>query len=227
MPPAEDARWAEVDRFLEAQLLGPDPVLDAARASADAAGLPPIAVSPLQGRLLHLLAALMGARRILEIGTLGGYSAICLARALPVDGRLVTLELEPRHAAVARANLARAGLAARTEIRVGPARDGLASLAAEAGPPFDLVFIDADKASIPAYLEASLGLARDGALIVVDNVVREGAVTDPASCDAAVLGVRRALAMIRDDPRLVATAVQTVGTKGWDGLVLARVVGGR
>lgn len=219
--------WTSVDRWLEAQLLGPDPVLEAALAASDAARLPPIAVSPLQGRLLHVLALLVGARRILEIGTLGGYSAIWLARALPADGRLVTLELEPHHAAIARANLARAGLADRVELRVGAARDSLAALAADRPAPFDLVFIDADKPSIPDYLTRTLRLVRPGSLIVIDNVVRDGEVTDPASRDPAVLGVRRAVEMIRDDPRLVATALQTVGSKGWDGLLLARFVDGR
>ena len=164
--------WTAVDGYIENLFLPQDPALTAALADSAAAGLPEIAVSPPQGKLLTVLARAIGARRILEIGTLGGYSAICLARALPAGGRLVTLELNPTHAAVARANVARAGLAERVEVRVGPAVESLAHLAAEGGPPFDLIFIDADKPSYVAYLEGSLPLARPGALIIADNVVR-------------------------------------------------------
>ncbi|CAA9550072.1 MAG: O-methyltransferase [uncultured Thermomicrobiales bacterium] len=218
-------RWAAVDRYFAEALIPPDPVLDAALADSDAAGLPPINVAPTQGRLLHLLARMVGARRILEVGTLGGYSAIWLGRALPEDGRLVTLEADPAHAAVARANLARAGLADRVEVRVGPALETLPRLAAEGQGPFDLVFIDADKPNNPGYVHWALELSRPGTAIVVDNVVRGGAVADPASRDAGVLGVRRLMELIAAEPRVVATALQTVGAKGYDGFAVALVVG--
>jgi predicted O-methyltransferase YrrM len=182
-------------------------------------------VSPLQGRLLELLARLQGARSILEIGTLGGYSTICLARALPADGRLVTLEANPRHADVARANVERAGLADVVDVRVGAAIETLPTLAADGGGPFDLVFIDADKRSNPEYLEWALELSRAGTLIVADNIVRGGAVADAGSDDPSVVGVRRFLELVAAEPRLTATAVQTVGEKGYDGLVLALVTG--
>ena len=218
-------RWAEVDRHLVETLLDPDSALDAAlQASADA-GLPAIAVAPNQGKLLHLLARLAGARHILEIGTLGGYSGIWLARALPVGGRLVTLEADPRHADVARANFARAGLAGVVDLRVGRALETLPMLAAEAREPFDFVFIDADKPSLPDYFEWAVRLSRAGAAIVVDNVVRDGAIVDAASDDPAVLAVRRLHAGIARDPRVTATALQTVGSKGYDGFTLALVVG--
>ncbi len=217
--------WTTVDRYFEDLLLPRDEILAAALAASRAAGLPDIAVSPLQGRLLQLLAQTAGARRILEIGTLGGYSAIWLARALPADGQLVTLELEPKHAEVARANLARAGLAERAEVRVGPALESLAALAGEGAAPFDFVFIDADKAGYPDYWHWALKLARPGALIVADNVVRRGAVADAASTDANVQGVRRYLELIAGEPRVQATAVQTVGVKGYDGFCIARIAG--
>jgi len=211
--------WAAVDDYLVEALLEADPVLDAALADSDAAGLPQIAVAPNQGKLLMLLAQTCGARRILEIGTLGGYSAIWLARALPADGRLVSLEYDPRHAEVARKNLARAGFAGRAEVRVGRGVD----LLPQVEGPIDFTFIDADKASNPDYFEGALRLSRAGSLIVVDNVVRGGAVTDPNG-DANVQGIRRMNAMIAAEPRVTATAVQTVGAKGWDGFCLIRVL---
>ncbi len=213
--------WREVDRYLAGKLLGEDAALDAAlRANAEA-GLPAIDVSPVQGKLLHLLARAAGARRILEIGTLGGYSTIWLARAVPEDGKVVTLEIEPHHAAVARANLDRAGLGKRVEIRVGPALDSLSALQGE--DRFDFVFIDADKENNANYVRAAIGLARAGALIVVDNVVREGAVLDAGSDDPRVQGTRRLFDYLSAEPRLDATAVQTVGSKKWDGLAVALV----
>ncbi|HWD07195.1 MAG TPA: O-methyltransferase [Amycolatopsis sp.] len=212
--------WSTVDDYLADAVIPADPVLDAALAEADAAGLPPIAVSPTQGRLLNLLARLAGARSILEIGTLGGYSTIWLARALPADGRLVTCEYEPKHAAVARKNLDRAGFGENVaRIVVGAALETLPGLTG----PFDFVFIDADKVNLAAYVEESLRLSRPGTTIVVDNVVRDGAVTDATSRDPSVRGVREMFAALHDDDRLDATAIQTVGGKGYDGFVLARV----
>ncbi|MEW6270177.1 MAG: O-methyltransferase [Thermodesulfobacteriota bacterium] len=216
-------RWSAVDDYLTGLLLPPDPALDATLAANAAAGLPPHDVSPAQGKLLHLLARIQRARSILEVGTLGGYSTIWLARALPADGRLVTLEADPRHAAVARDNVARAGLADRVEVRVGAALDSLARIEADGLGPFDMVFLDADKRSNPEYLTMALRLTRPGSLIVADNVVREGAVLDAASADPSVHGVRRFLDAVAAEPRLAATAVQTVGRKGWDGLVIALV----
>lgn len=216
--------WAEVDRWIAGQLLGPDPVLDASLADNAAAGLPTIDVAPVQGKFLHLLAKMMDATRILEIGTLGGYSTIWLARALPEGGRLVSLELDPKHAEVARGNIARAGLADRVEVRVGRAIDSLAALKAEGGAPFDFVFIDADKESNADYVKAALDMARIGTAIVVDNVVREGGVLEAASIDARIQGTRRLFAALAAEPRLSATAVQTVGAKKWDGFALALVV---
>ena len=217
-------RWSAVDSYIGENLVPADPVLEAAlRASADA-GLPPISVSPSQGKLLHLLARAQGARTILEIGTLGGYSAIWLARALPSGGRLITLEAEPRHAQVARANLARAGLADVAEVRVGPAQDTLPKLHAAGDGPFDLIFIDADKPGYPDYLPWSVRLSRPGSMIIADNVVRDGAVADSASTDANVQGVRRFIEMLAAEPRVSATAIQTVGSKGYDGFTLALVL---
>jgi predicted O-methyltransferase YrrM len=217
--------WSKVDRYVEKELLPPDTVMDAAVAESAAAGLPAIQVTPAQGKMLHLLARARSARAILEIGTLGGYSAIWLARALPPGGRLVTLELSPKHAEVARANLARAGMAEVTDVRVGPARDHLEALiAAEAGP-FDLVFIDADKAGYPEYFELAMKLVRPGSVIVADNVVRDGDVVDANSPDPSVQGVRRLLALMAAEPRVDATVIQTVGDKGYDGFALA-VIGG-
>ena len=218
-----DARWTDVDHALTTLLVRPDAALDAALAASVAAGLPPIHVSPAQGKLLYLLARMAGARAILEIGTLGGYSTIWLARALPEGGRLVTLEADPKHAAVARANLERAGLATVVEVRLGRAVDSLAALAAEGRGPFDLVFIDADKPGYADYLAGSLRLARAGTVFVADNVVRSGAVASPAPDDEKALGVRRFLDLVAAEPRLRATVVQTVGEKGWDGFALAIV----
>ncbi|MFC5891019.1 O-methyltransferase [Kitasatospora sp. CM 4170] len=215
--------WDAVDAYFTDRLIGHDPELEAAAAAADRAGLPHIAVAPNQGKLLHLLALTQGARRILEVGTLGGYSAIWLARALPADGRLITLEIDPRHAEVARGNLARAGLDGVAEVRIGPAADTLARLVADGVEPFDLVFIDADKQSNPEYFARALELTRPGSLIVVDNVVRAGAVADAASTDPAVTATRRLHDLIAAEPRVSATSVQTVGTKGYDGFTLARV----
>jgi len=216
-----ETRWAAVDAFIGERLLPPDPVLDAALAANAAAGLPAIDVSPAHARLLQILASIAGARRILEIGTLGGYSTIHLARALPDGGRLVTLEALPKHAEVARANLDRAGLADRVEIIVGPALDTLPAL----DGPFDFVFIDADKESNPAYLEQALRLSRPGTVIVCDNVVRDGRVADLSADSPAVAGTRRFFEQAGAEPRLTATAVQTVGVKGWDGFAIAIVDG--
>ena len=216
-------RWDEVDRYISGLLLRPGPALIEALATSDQAGLPAIAVSPPHGKLLHLLAAAIGARRILEIGTLGGYSTIWLARALPADGRLITLEVDPKHAEVARANIARAGVADRVELRLGPALETLPTIAAESREPFDLIFIDADKENIAPYFEWSLRLARRGTLILVDNVVRAGAVVDAASDDSRVQGVRRFMDVLAREERVSATVIQTVGVKGYDGLAVVLV----
>jgi predicted O-methyltransferase YrrM len=197
--------------------------LDEALKANAAAGLPTIDVAPNQGKLLQLLARIQRARRILEIGTLGGYSTIWLARALPSDGKLVTLEAEAKHAEVAQANIERAGLSSIVELRLGPALDSLAQLHKEKTPPFDLIFIDADKPNNPGYLEWSMRLSRPGTVIVLDNVVRDGAVIEPQSSDPMVQGVRRFFEMVAADSRLDATALQTVGSKGYDGFVLAIV----
>jgi predicted O-methyltransferase YrrM len=215
--------WTAVDRYLVEQLIPTDPVLEAAREANAVAGLPAIDVSPVQGKLLHLLARMQRAERILEIGTLGGYSTIWLARALPPQGRLVTLEFEAKHAAVARENLQRAGLASQVEMRQGPASTSLEQLHSEGAAPFDMIFVDADKRNNPVYLEWSLRLSRPGSLIVVDNVVRDGKVIDAQSEDADIQGTRRFFEMLAREPRLSATAIQTVGSKGYDGFVLALV----
>ena len=215
--------WTSVDQYYSDVLVKQDQALDTALRDSDAAGLPPINVTPNQGKFLHLMARICGARSILEIGTLGGYSTIWLARALPDGGRLVTLEAEPRHAEVARANIARAGLADRVEVRVGRALDTLPQLEADGIGPFDFVFIDADKPSNPDYVEWALKITRPGSVIIVDNVVRGGAVADSGSEDSAVLGVRRMNELIAADQRLTATAVQTVGSKGYDGMLVALV----
>jgi predicted O-methyltransferase YrrM len=216
-------QWTAVDRYLTGLLVPPDPALDEALRASAAAGLPAINVSPTQGKLLHLLARVHGARTILEVGTLGGYSTIWLARALPPGGRLVTLESDPKHADVARTNIERAGLADAVELRLGPALETLPQLAAENRGPFDLTFIDADKPSTPEYFAWALKLSRRGSLIVVDNVVRKGAVADPANDDPNVRGVRRFLEQLAAEPRVSATAIQTVGGKGYDGFALAVV----
>jgi predicted O-methyltransferase YrrM len=215
------ASGVQVDAWIEAKLLDPDTALAAALAANAAAGLPAIDVSAAQGKMLHLLARMAGAARILEIGTLGGYSTIWLARALPAGGRLVTLELEPHHAEVARGNLVAAGVADRVDLRVGPAIDTLRAMVAAGEPPFDLVFVDADKPSNVAYLHAALALSRPGTVLIFDNVVRDGAVVDSASVDASVQGTRALYEAVAADPRIDATAIQTLGTKGWDGFLLA------
>ena len=221
---SESQRWEDVDDYLTTLLAPADEALEAALRDSDAEGLPHINVAPNLGKLLQLLAQIQGARCILEIGTLGGYSTIWLARALPADGRLITLEYDEKHAEVARRNLARAGLDGITEVRTGPALESLPKLADENPAPFDLVFIDADKANNPHYVEWALRLTTTGSLIIVDNVVRGGAVTDADSTDADIRGTRAALQLIADHPRLSGTAVQTVGSKGYDGFALARVV---
>lgn len=215
--------WTDVDRYFSAALLAPDPDLAQTLEANAAAGLPPHDVSPLQGKLLQLLVQIQGARTILEIGTLGGYSTLCMAKVLPRDGRIVTLEADPRHAEVARANLRRAGCADRVDLRVGRALDTLPRLEAERAGPFDLFFIDADKPSNPDYLAWALRLARPGSVIIADNVVRDGHVIDPASTNASVAGVRRFMELLAAEPRVNATAVQTVGVKGYDGFVIGRV----
>jgi predicted O-methyltransferase YrrM len=213
--------WNDVDRYI-ADLFGlSDPALDEALAASDAAGLPPIQVPPNQGMLLNLLARSIGARRILEIGTLGGYSTIWLGRALPPDGKVITLEIDAGYAEVARGSIARAGLERIVEVRVGPALQALPGLVSEG--PFDLVFIDADKSGYPDYLEWSLKLTRPGSLIIADNVVRDGEVIDPSSDDPNVRGVRRFNEMLAAEARLDATIVQTVGIKGYDGFAVALV----
>lgn len=217
-----DPRWIKVDGYIADKLLDDDPALDATLAANEAAGLPAIDVSPVQGKFLHLLALATGAKRVLEVGTLGGYSTICLARALGDGGFLVTLELEPHHAEVARANVVRAGVSDRVEIRVGPAADSLAAMAAAGEGPFDLVFIDADKPGNPVYFEHAMALSRRGTTIVVDNVVREGGILNPDG-DAAIRGTRALFDKLSADPRVTATALQTVGAKKWDGFIMAVV----
>jgi predicted O-methyltransferase YrrM len=214
-------QWTTVDRYITDLFVPADPALDAALNSSNAAGLPAIHVAPNQGKLLHLLARTLGARKILEIGTLGGYSTIWLARALPAGGRLISLEADLKHAEVARDNIARASLSGVVEIRLGQALDTLPQLVPEA--PFDLIFIDADKTGYSDYLAWSLKLSRPGTLIVADNVVRKGAVADPASADAKVQGVRRFNQLLAAEPRVSATVIQTVGSKGYDGLAMALV----
>jgi predicted O-methyltransferase YrrM len=217
--------WTAVDHYFEGKLLPADPVLEEALSATEAAGMPSIQVSAAQGKLLHLLARVRGARRILEVGTLAGYSTIWLARALPADGRLVTLEVDPRHAAVATSNIARAGLAGVVDVRVGPALDTLPKLEAEGAGPFDLVFIDADKVNNPSYFTWAVKLTKPGSLIIVDNVVRAGQVANPDSDDPSVLGTRELHDVIAAEPRVSATTIQTVGTKGYDGFTLALVTG--
>ncbi len=220
-------QWTAVDRYITDHLVPPEPALDAALRACESAGLPPIGVAPNQGKLLRLLAQIQGARTILEIGTLGGYSTIWLAGALPEGGRLVTLESDPKHAEVARANLEHAGLGDVVEVRLGRALDTLPRLAAEGRGPFDLIFIDADKQNIPDYFAWALRLSRRGSVIIVDNVVRDGAVVDAASDDPSVQGVRRFNEMAAAEPRVSVTAIQTVGSKGYDGFALALVVAGK
>jgi predicted O-methyltransferase YrrM len=219
----QDPAWTEVDRYIADRLLGDDPALSAALVANAAGGLPDIDVSPAQGRMLHLFARMAGARRILEIGTLGGYSTIELARALPADGKLISLEIDPHHAEVARSNVAKAELGDRVDIRTGPALDSLQAMIAANEGPFDFVFIDADKQNNAAYVRAALAMSRPGTTIVVDNVIREGGVLDAASGDERIRGTRRLFEEVGREPRLTATAVQTVGVKKWDGFLIAVV----
>lgn len=220
-----DQLWTEVDKYLTDLFISPDPALDAALESSKSAGLQPINVSALQGKLLYILAKSHGAKNILEIGTLGGYSTIWLGRALPANGRLTTLEADPKHAEIARANIARADLSGAVEVRLGRAQDTLPRLVAEHRGPFDLIFIDADKTGYPEYFAWSLKLAHRGTLIIADNVIRKGAVADPASTDANVQGVRRFQEAVAAEKRVTATSVQTVGSKGYDGLTIVLVSG--
>ncbi|MGH7666887.1 MAG: O-methyltransferase [Candidatus Dormibacteria bacterium] len=220
---SDEELWNRVDNLLESDLLGRDPDLGPALAASEEAGLPAIQVSPTQGKLLHLLVRAQGARRVLELGTLGGYSAIWMASALPEEGRLISLEAEPRHAEVARANLQRAGLEAKVDVRVGPALESLPRLLSEAAGPFDLIFIDADKTGYPDYLRWAHRLSREGSLIIADNVVRAGVIAEPPDGDAAAIAVRRFLEEVGRTQGLSATAIQTVGSKGYDGFCLALV----
>ncbi len=216
-------QWTAVDQYVADLLIPADPALEAALQASAAAGLPSISVSPAQGRLLFLLAQLQGARNVLELGTLGGYSTICLARALPAGGRVTTLEADPKHAHVARRSFAAAGLDGVIDLRLGSALETLPQLATEGRGPFDMFFIDADKPNIPIYFEWALKLSCPGAIIVVDNVVRDGALADSKSEDPSVQAVRRFHEMVAGEPRVTATTIQTVGSKGYDGFTLVRV----
>ena len=218
-------QWAAVDEYLTDLLVPSDPVLEAALKDSDAAGLPAISVTPTQGKLLWLFARLVGARKILELGTLGGYSTIWLARALAKDGRLITIEASPEHAEVAGANLKRAGLNDRVELRIGRGLDLLPKLATEGVAPFDLIFIDADKVNTADYFVWALKLARPGTLIITDNVIRKGAVADAKSRDSSVVGMRRFFELLAKEKGVSATAIQTVGSKGYDGFAIAIVNG--
>lgn len=217
--------WTSVDRYITDTLIPADPVLEAAITASTDAGLPPIAVAPNQGKWLMILAQIVGAQSILEMGTLGGYSTIWLARALPPDGSLITLEADPKHAEVARANITLAGFADKVEVRLGKALETLPEIAAEGLSPFDFIFIDADKAGYPEYLAWSLKLSRPGTLIIADNVVRDGKVIDPQNPDPNIRGVRRFTKLIAAEPRLRTTVLQTVGGKGYDGFAIAIVLG--
>ena len=218
-----DERWTEVDQYFSHKLARPDDALIQALTANAEAGLPPHDVSPLQGKFLALLAKLTNAERILEIGTLGGYSTIWMARALPPGGKVISLELSPESAVVAHQNIARAGVSDRVEIITGPALESLGEMQRRGEAPFDLIFIDADKPNNPAYFEWALKLAKPGAVIIGDNVVRDGAVVDPASQDDRVRGVRAFTDMLADEPRVFSTALQTVGQKGWDGMTISLV----
>jgi predicted O-methyltransferase YrrM len=218
--------WTSVDEYITGLVVQPDAALNAAVDATAAAGMPAIAVSAPQGKLLNLLARLASARRILELGTLGGYSTIWMARALPADGQLISLEADPRHAEVARADLAAAGVDRLVEVRVGPALETLPKLAEEGVGPFDLIFVDADKANIPEYFDWSVRLARPGTAIIVDNVVRNGAILDDSGEKPDVVGVRRLHELLATDSRVDATTIQTVGAKGYDGFTLAIVAAG-
>ncbi len=215
--------WEAVDKYFDEMLIPHDSALDDALAAASAENLPAIQVSSVQGKLLHLLARIMGARNILEIGTLGGYSTIWMARALPEGGRIITLEADPKHAEVAQKNFARAGVENKIELRLGKALDTLPKVAADGRGPFDMFFIDANKSNMPEYFEWSLKLARKGSVIIADNVVREGAVLDARSKDADIQGIRRFLEMVGKEKRVSGTALQTVSTKNYDGFALVLV----
>jgi predicted O-methyltransferase YrrM len=223
MSKANEELWGEVDKYITATIPHNDAALDAAIEANHTAGLPMIDVSAPQGKLLHLLTMVTGARRVLEVGTLGGYSTIWLARALPADGRVVTLEYAAKHAEVARKNLDAAGVGGKVEIRVGAAADSLEQLAREDVAPFDLIFIDADKKNNPVYVQWAMKLARRGTVIIVDNVIRDGKVVDAKSADADIQGTRAMFELMGKEPRLTATAIQTVGGKGYDGFVIAVV----
>jgi predicted O-methyltransferase YrrM len=216
--------WIAVDEYINGVLIPSDPILDAAVHASTEAGLPSIQVSPPQGKLLHLLARALAARNILEIGTLGGYSTIWMARALPPGGRVITLEADAKHAKVARANFARAGFAEVIDLRLGPALDTLPKIAAEGRGPFDLIFIDANKSTMAEYFDWSLKLSKPGTMIISDNVIRDGAVIDPTSKDPDIQGVRRFNERLAAEPRVSATEIQTVGSKGYDGFALALVL---
>ena len=215
--------WTAVDEYFEQKLIGGDDALRQALANSERAGLPSIAVAPNQGKFLQMLVRIQGAKSILEIGTLGAYSTIWLARGLQEDGRMVTMEADEKHADVARSNIANAGLADRVELIQGPALDNLPALIGDERAPFDLVFVDADKQNNPAYVNWSLKLTRPGSIIIVDNVVRSGTIADEASDDPDVQGARALFDLIEQEPTLDATALQTVGVKGYDGLVVALV----
>jgi predicted O-methyltransferase YrrM len=219
----EPEKWTAVDQYFNGLLSPPDPALEAAMRDSEKAGLPSIAVAPNQGKLLQLLAASIGAKKILEIGTLGGYSTIWLARALPADGKLITLEYEAKHATVAKANIARAGVEKLVEVRIGRAVDSLPQLQQEKRGPFDLVFIDADKPSTADYFAWAMKLTRPGSLIIVDNVVRKGNIVEANSKDDNVQGIRRFFDVLSKETRVTATAIQTVGVKGYDGLAICHV----
>ena len=220
--PARD-EWVAVEAYTTSLFLPTDPVLEAALADSDAANLPPHAVAPSQGKLLHLLTRLINAQNVLEIGTLGGYSTIWFARALPEAGRIITLEADPKHAEIARRNLARAGVQHKVELREGPAAETLAALVADRRRPFDLILIDADKSNNPIYFQYALKLARTGTLIIADNVVRNGTVLEADSDDDYVQGIRRFNEIVAAEPRVLATSIQTVSAKGWDGMTFLLV----
>lgn len=216
--------WTRVDDYINSVTIGPDTALEAAAAAAAAAQLPPISVTPAQGKFLHLMARAHGATRILEVGTLAGYSTIWLARAVPPEGRVITLESDARHADIARANIERAGLTGRVDVRLGNALETLPKLAAEQQPPFDFTFVDADRTNLAEYFDWAVRLSRPGSLIIVDNVVRKGGVVDASSDDPNVKGVRRFNDRLKADTRVTATMVQTVSAKGYDGFAMALVL---
>ncbi|HWV24298.1 MAG TPA: O-methyltransferase [Thermomicrobiales bacterium] len=219
------ARWTALDEYFSEHLHGDDPALDAALAASDAAGLPQINVAPNQGKLLMLIAMMTGAKRVLEIGTLGAYSTIWLGRGLPAEGHIDTLEIDPEHAAVAAGNIREAGLEDLVEVHIGKATETLEDFVRREVPPYDLIFIDADKASLPDYLALSLKLARPGSVIIADNVVRHGEVGNARSTDPNARGVQRFIDEIGSNPALESTAIQTVGSKGWDGFAITIVKG--